>query len=130
MKKFLLLFITLLLSPVSAHAENDTMLPQTSLFFTPDETRLAEALAEKNAPDVADIRLGAVMYYGPHDWTLWLQGIKWTPSTSRDDLKILYVAPNEVRLSWRGDDGKAPRQIVLRPNEAYEIATGKIIVGP
>jgi len=32
-----------------------------------------------------DIHLGAVLYYGPERWTLWLQGKRWTPATVNDD---------------------------------------------
>ncbi|MDR3423472.1 MAG: hypothetical protein P4M13_00120 [Alphaproteobacteria bacterium] len=123
-------FAMLVFSSLPARADAPA-LPQTSLFFTPQESRAAEILAQKAQPaGQGDIRLGAVMYYGPHDWTLWLQGEKWTPETSRPDLRVEEVSANEVRLSWRAEDGSGERDFTLKPNQSYQIATGKIIAGP
>ncbi len=77
-----------------------------------------------------DIHLGAVIYYAPNDWTLWLQGEKWTPETSREDLRVLAVTVDEVRLSWQGEDDAPPREIILRPNQSYQIATESVITSP
>jgi hypothetical protein len=115
---------------VTASSYAQDTLPSASLFFTPQEAHEAEVLAQKLTPaGQGDIHLGAVMYYGPKDWTLWIQGEKWTPETSRDDLHVLAVTANEVHLSWRGEDG-VTREIALAPNESYQISTGKIISAP
>jgi hypothetical protein len=115
----------------SAHAQDNGALPSTSLFFTAQEAHEAEVLAQKLAPaGQGDIHLGAVMYYGTNDWTLWLQGEKWTPETSRDDLRVLEVTATAVRLSWRDEEDKTTREITLKPNESYQISTGKIVTAP
>ncbi len=122
--------LLLLLATPAFAAENNAP-PPASLFFTPSETHEAERLAAHEAPTGAgDIRLGAIMYYGPQDWSLWLQGEKWTPETSRDDLHILQVSPNDVHLSWRDDEKGETHLITLHPNESYQIATGKTIFAP
>jgi hypothetical protein len=126
---FLFILIACYFSP--AFAEDGNGAPQASLFFTPQEAHEAEVLAQRLAPaGVGDIRLGAVMYYGPDDWTLWLQGEKWTPETSRDDLRVLEVTEDAVRLWWRNEDDATEHEITLRPNESFQIATGKIISEP
>jgi hypothetical protein len=132
MKKFFLYLCLAIVCRSSALAQDANVPPQSSLFFTPQETREAERLAEKAAPagGASNIRLGAVMYYGPGDWTLWLQGEKWTPGTVHENLHILEVSPAKVRLLWRGDEDSAESDITLRPNETYQIATGKVIVSP
>jgi hypothetical protein len=114
-----------------SQAQESSGRPQTSLFFTPQEAHDAETLAQRiSPPGRGDIRLGAVLYYGPEDWTLWLQGEKWTPGTSRDDLQVLEVTASFVRLSWKEEDGASPIEFSLKPNQSFQIATRKVIAGP
>jgi hypothetical protein len=128
MKKLTVIIFLALIS--SAHAETSAV-PQTSLFFTPQEARDAELQAAKSAPvGEGDISLGAVMYYGQDDWSLWLRGEHWTPETSHDDLRVISVTADEVHLSWREEAGGAEREITLRPHQTFQIATGKIITSP
>jgi hypothetical protein len=105
----------------------EELLPTASLFLTPQELYEAEMLARKLPPaPEGDIHLGAVLYYSPDDWTLWLQGEKWTPETVRGDLRVLEVTEDGVRLMWR-DDKRQEHEITLKPNQSYQIATGKVI---
>lgn len=123
------IFLCLSLS-AAAYAETADV-PRASLFFTPQEARDAEIEAAKSAPAGAgDISLGAVMYYGADDWTLWLRGEKWTPQTVRDDLRVLDVSANQVHLMWREEAGGAEHEIWLRPHQTFQIATGKTVMSP
>ncbi|MDD4615829.1 MAG: hypothetical protein PHW76_01750 [Alphaproteobacteria bacterium] len=113
----------------SAFAQDSDRPPQASLFLTPQEEHEAEMLARRlSPPGKGDLHLGAVLYYGPEDWTLWLQGEKWTPSTRREGIKILEVGESAVRILWTNPEDNAPLEVTLHPNEAYQIATGKIIL--
>ncbi len=129
MTKFLPLcaILVVFLSPVYASAET----PTPSLFFTAEETRKIEALAHKEAstPGASDIHLGAIMYYAPNDWAVWLQGERWTPTTEHTDLHILGVEPNQVRMELSGVQFSVPQDITLRPYQTYQTATGKIVEG-
>ncbi|MDX2028648.1 MAG: hypothetical protein SFW62_08435 [Alphaproteobacteria bacterium] len=101
-----------------------------SLFFTPEEAKQIEVLAEQRAREDAsgsDIHLGAVMYYGPQDWTLWLRGEAWTPATERADLRVLDVGPGEAKLAWTDTSNAEVQEITLRPHQTYQTLTGKII---
>jgi hypothetical protein len=130
MMQFVLVLL-LALSIAPAHAETGADVPQTSLFFSPQEARDAEIQAAKLAlAGQGDISLGAIMYYTANDWTLWLRGERWTPQTSHEDLRVLDVSANEVHLSWREDTGSTEREITLRPHQTFQIATGKIITSP
>jgi hypothetical protein len=55
---------------------------------------------------------------------------KWTPGTSRDDLRVLEVTANEVRFLLQGAGDATPQEITLRPNQSYQIGTGKIVFQP
>lgn len=104
-------------------------LPQKSLFLAPQEAHEAQLLARQEATRTGNIHLGAVVFYAPDDWTLWLQGEKWTPDTVRGDLGVLEVTEDSVSLTWRDENG-VDRNFTLKPNETYEIATGQIISEP
>ena len=78
---------------VSSSFASENGVPQVSLFFTPQETYEASMLARRAPPErKGDIHLGAVLYYGKDDWTLWLQGEKWTPTSS-----LMPAAPSVIR---------------------------------
>jgi len=70
------------------------------------------------------------MFYGPEDWAIWLQGEKWTPGKEHSDLRVVEVAADHVRLLWKGDKGAAEQEIELKPNQSFELSTGKIISQP
>jgi hypothetical protein len=127
------LLFTILISCfiLPADALGSEALPEASLFFTSQEMREAGMLTRKIPPvREGEIHLGAVVYYDPDDWTLWLQGTKWTPETEQSDLRVLEVTANDVRLLWRGENGKEAQEILLKPNQSFEIATGKVISQP
>lgn len=129
--KYLITFLTFIVCTTTAYAAVDGQPPQ-SLFFTADESAAIARLVDNMKPehqDASGIHLGAVMYYGPEDWTLWLQGTKWTPESSKPDLHIISVAPNEVHLSWLRSAKALPQDITLRPYQTFQISSGKIVEG-
>jgi len=106
--------------------------PNTSLFFTPDNVQKVEALLlqkpiEKNAN--ADVHLGAVFYYGPAEWVVWLQGERWTPDTRHDDIRIIDVAPELVHVQITSASGGPLRDVSLKPHQTYQLSTGRIVEG-
>lgn len=126
MKRFLLGAV--LGALLAGHALADE--PPASLFFTHDEMRkLAEQASRRAAGNANDIRLGAVFYYGPDDWVLWLQGQRWTPETRRDDVRVLSVMPGEVHLDIGGASGLIAHDVVLKPYQSYRLASGSVVEG-
>lgn len=128
--KRLFLCAALAFLPAPSFAQNDPV-PQASLFFSPRDAHEAEMQAQRLIPaGKGDIHLGAVLYYGPNDWVFWLQGEKWTPSTTRKNIRIEEVSAAKVRLVWQDPERPAPVKIELKPNQSYQISTGKIIDAP
>lgn len=114
------------------HPARANELPTHSLFFTPEESKTIDALANKDGKKTAtqaDIHLGAIMYYGPDDWTLWLQGERWTPATVHDGMRILTVEPNQVKLQLSNAANTSSQEVTLRPYQTFHMATGQIIEG-
>ena len=106
--------------------------PSSSLFFSADESKQVESLVSKMSPTKSadDVHLGAVLYYGPDKWVLWLQGKRWTPETDSADMHVLRVQPGEVRLALIEPSDINVRNITLKPHQTYQVATGKIVEGP
>jgi hypothetical protein len=113
-----------------------------SVFFTPDEMAKIATPQVPKAPDLVpltDIHLGAVFYYGPNDWTVWINGEKWTPQIRRPELSIIDLRP--LQNSPRQEKGlellvQLPRPsptgaqvIALKPYQTWQAATGKIVEG-
>jgi hypothetical protein len=115
-----------------AMAEDAPGPPDTSLFFTPDESRSIDSLTASLKPNPAatpGIHLGAVFYYGPGAWSIWLRNTRWTPETTSEDLRVVDVSANKVDLEWISQPGSDPVRISLRPYQTYQISSGKIIEG-
>ncbi len=124
----LLAVLSLLLLPSPATA-------QASLFFTPEETQAIASLAQTEprkseqsaSPGYGDISLDAILYYGPHDWTIWLQGEPWTPATNRPGLRILKVSPDRVTLKRTTGEPPTPSfKITLKPHQLWKAGTEEI----
>jgi hypothetical protein len=113
MKRFLPALALLLLSTAAQAAE----WPRASLFFNLREEQQALSAARQAFPAGGGLRLGAILYFGEDDWTLWLQGEKWRPDTRRDDIRILSVTPQAVELIWRDENGEEVK-LKLHPNES------------
>jgi len=129
MKLRLGLALALLLMPAAAQAGE---IPAASLFFTAPEIRKIETLnatgAQKETAPAA-LHLGAVLYYGPGDWVLWLDNQRWVPGTYRADLRIVDVKPGEVHFRWLASANAEPRTVTLRAYQTYNVATGRIVEG-
>lgn len=114
-----------------AQAAADNNPPTSSLFFTQEETSAAQRLAQSaTPPGQGDIRLGAIIYYDDEDWIVWMQGEKWTPETSHENMKITKVSEDSVSVSWKETEASEERLITLRPHQSYRISTGEIVANP
>lgn len=125
------LFLGLVLLAVPARAAETG---NGSLFFTSDETRAIEEAVRRAPPTRAGnaagvVHVGAILYYGPERWTVWLQGERWTPATRRDGLAILAVNAESVRLSVTPAPGTPPATVTLRPWQSWNFLTGKVTNG-
>lgn len=102
-----------------------------SLFFTPDEVVAVQTQIGK-APrlfaETGDVHLGAVFYYAPDNWVLWLQGMKWTPATQNADIQVTDVKPDEVHLRLTTLGGKA-LEVSLKPHQTFQLSTGRVVEG-
>jgi hypothetical protein len=77
----------------------------------------------------ATVHLSAILYEGPGDWQIWLNGRSFEQSGVAGATEILGVRQGSVQLRWRGAQAR-PVDIILRPNQTYIVGTGEIVEGP
>ena len=106
----------------------------SSLFFTNEQT---QQIDEKvlNAPHKNAVQpkhllhLSSIIFVGSNDWTIWLQGEKWTSSSRNPDIKIIHVSSEHVDLSVCLQGETMPRTFRLRPQQSLNLLTGALIEG-
>ncbi len=107
------LLASLLLWSTAAPAELDA-LPR-SLFLTPQE------LAAQPGAAHGATRLDALVYYGPGNWKLWLNGQEVTPGTVMPRHTVMSVTATLVTL--REQLGDQSRVYSLAPSQSYDWAS-------
>lgn len=91
-----ILFLILLFSfPLSG--QNDF-----SLMFAPHELQkpLSQPPFRPHA-QVEGLFLGGILYTGPHQWVVWINGQRFDPQTTHDTLTLINVTPRLVHLTWK-----------------------------
>ena len=113
---------------MTAHAD-DTL--NSSLFFNSDETKRVEFLAAQQPSQIvsSDIYLGAIMYYGPDTWRVWMLNRSWSPVTKDDKVQITSVQPNLVRIHLAERADFPARDITLKLHQTWRASTGQIAEG-
>lgn len=115
----------------------------TSLLFSPEALALIEAATRRrpgSAPDQssrplkrpalapAAIHLSAIVYHGPDDWRVWLNGRSFAPGARPGPVEILAVDPDGVILAVHDRSGPS-RRVRLRPNQSYLPARDAVVEG-
>lgn len=111
--RYVCLLVGLLLWHTTAQAELDA-LPR-SLFLTPDEMTAQPGVTRGST------RLDALVYYGPGNWTLWLNGQEITPSTIMPRYAVINV--NATHVTLREQLGDQSRIYSLAPSQSYDWAS-------
>ncbi len=97
-----------------------------SAFFSPAEVEEINSVSGRNAKDgERPLRLDAVMYANPREWTAWIGGRRVTPANEHPDFRILGASPDSVRLSLSPLPGDATITATLRLRETLDPLTGK-----
>jgi hypothetical protein len=120
-----------------------------SPFFTDLEVELAEALLEgaradeatrlltgdpappppPPAPPRPNVHLGALIYFSPERWVLWLNGERRTPDNNDGGFRVVAVGRDQARIAWTGSDGSQPYTVTLKPQQTYIAGTGSLREG-
>lgn len=114
-----------------------TNVPDT-LMFTIDElneiqSRIAdgnvtEEVIRTEAIEEANLFLSSILYFGPKDWTIWVNGVPIGPNHEVDSFEVFNIDASHVEmvvpLSAAG-----MRPVRLEPNQTFISQTGVILEG-
>lgn len=115
-----------------------------SLFFAGDElVQIQQALKGiispingpidsigKPIPQVRTITLTGVLYKGPDDWLIWLNGQKLNPHVLLKEIVDIKVERDLVHLSWFDIGLNGVINVDMRPHQKYDIVTGLMLPVP
>ncbi|MEI6987075.1 MAG: hypothetical protein WCK65_13200, partial [Rhodospirillaceae bacterium] len=121
--------LVILLGTVSLNARAEVV-PETSLFFTEsDIDSIREAIALSGVPrPVVEVErinrllLSGIVYIGPKEWTVWLNGVAVTPARMPIQVKSITVTPQSVTVAWQRVAGQPATTITLYPNRPHQFA--------
>ncbi|MBL8642497.1 MAG: hypothetical protein JNK21_01080 [Rhodospirillaceae bacterium] len=121
----------------AANAPKERRAVPDTLMFTIDEYNeikdrqaggdVTEAAREK-AEKMESLFLGSIMYYGPKDWTIWINGAPIGPNQDFQSFQVTDITPRYVELlvplSVQG-----MRPVRLEPNQTFIAESGIIVEG-
>ena len=110
-----------------------------SLMFTPDEftdiqTRLngpggdASEGGTHQAIEDATLYLSTILYAGPHDWTIWINGAPVSANQGFQAFQVTEITPNSVDLLVPLS-AQGMRPVHLQPNQTFVTKTGVVVEG-
>jgi hypothetical protein len=112
-----------------------------TLMFTIDELNeiqsRAAAIGRKKEDDSsnngaiesATLYLSTIVYYGPQDWTVWVNGIPIRPGQEFQAFQITDIQPDHVELMVPLS-AQGMRPVRLSPNQTFIAKTGTVVEGP
>ena len=119
-------------TPVSARGAME------SLMFTTDELneirgRIAsggetDTAAKSQAIENASLYLSTIVYTGPKEWTIWVNGVPIGPDQEFQSFQVTDIAPNYVQLLVPLS-AQGMRPVRLSPNQTYITKTGAVVEG-
>jgi hypothetical protein len=123
-------------SPSSEGATPRRRLPDTLMFTIDEFNEIKDRIAggeitneqKQEALGVDALFLGSIMYYGPKDWTIWINGSPIGPDQDFQAFQVTDIGPRFVELlvplSVQG-----MRPVRLEPNQTFIAESGIIVEG-
>lgn len=112
--------------------------PLDSLMFSTDEfneiqSRMAsgevtETQQATQQIENATLYLSTILYYGPKDWTIWVNGVAITPSQDFQAFQVTEIDANSVQLLVPLS-AQGMRPVRLSPNQTFITKTGMVVEG-
>lgn len=123
---------------VTSAVPQDRRIPDTLMFSIDELNEIqSRATAQKNdeqqgqdadAAENATLYLSTILYYGPGDWTAWINGVPIGPKEEFQAFKVTDIGPNFVELVVPfSADGMRPVRIA--PNQTFIARTGTTVEG-
>ncbi len=137
MQKILAVLVLLPFSVSAAPIQDSLFFSQNELiaimrarqgYVAPQRAMVMEAAPEgAAAPELRLIRLSGIVYNGPNDWTVWLNGERVGPKNLPDRVMGLAVEKDRVKLKWMDLNLQRVVNLTLRPHQTYDLDTDTIL---
>ena len=82
----------------------------------------------KAAIEDASLYLSTIVYYGPKDWTIWVNGVPIGPTQEFQAFQVTEIDPNSVQLLVPLS-AQGMRPVRLSPNQTFITKTGVVVEG-
>ena len=118
-------------------ATADARVPDTLMFATDELTDIqsrigqAEAGAGANAMSTfenASLYLSSILYFGPNDWTIWVNGVPIEPKQDFQAFRVTDISPSSVELLVPLS-AMGMRPVRLGPNQTFLVKSGVVVEG-
>jgi hypothetical protein len=114
--------------------------PETLMFSIDELTEIRNRMvqgagANKNAAGRGDpiedatLYLSTILYYGPEEWTFWLNGVAINPRQELKSIEVREITPNYVELLVPLS-AQGMRPVRLSPNQTFITKSGAVVEGP
>jgi len=82
-----------------------------------------------DAIENASLYLSTIVYYGPNDWTIWINGLPISPGQDFQSMKVTDIGPRFVELLVPLS-AQGMRPVRLEPNQSFIVKSGAVVEGP
>jgi len=119
----------------------DDQPPETVMFSVDELTEIRNRMVEgagKNGErpggrrdpiEDATLYLSTILYYGPEEWTFWLNGVPIGPRQELKSIEVTAITPTYVELLVPMS-AQGMRPVRLSPNQTFITKSGTVIEGP
>ena len=91
----------------------------------PDRDREGGQVEEPAGP--SRLALDALIYTGPGQWALWLNGERLGPDTvPPEGVKVAAIGPGAATLVWRRHRQNETHRVTLHPGQVFDPASGRV----
>jgi len=122
----------------SEAAKSPPRRPFESLMFNTDELNeiqgrvangnITDTNQNKEAIEDASLYLSTIVYYGPKDWTIWVNGVPIGPNQDFQAFQVTQIDANAVQLLVPLS-AQGMRPVRLSPNQTFITKTGVVVEG-
>ncbi len=122
-----------------APAQAPVSAPETIMFSVDELTEIRSRVSVGDSGDQgavpgggiesATLYLSTIMYYGPGDWTIWVNGVPISPGQDFQSFQIGQISPRYVELMVPLS-AMGMRPVRLSPNQTFVVKTGAVVEGP
>ncbi|MGE3474405.1 MAG: hypothetical protein AB7H70_01225 [Rhodospirillaceae bacterium] len=120
----------------------DKQAPETLMFNIDELTEIrnrmvagSSANAERNGGrghdpiEDATLYLSTILYYGPGEWTIWINGVAIGPQQELKSFEVTEISPDHVDLLVPLS-AQGMRPVRLSPNQTFVTKSGAVVEGP